>query len=97
MKITSRSGSGLAALAGIACVACCALPVLISGGILGGAGAAVLADKMPVIAIILAALAVLAFGLAARSKARGAGADCAGSCKRVGKPAGACGCAGTSD
>jgi mercuric ion transport protein len=66
VKTTSKSGTGIGVLAGIACVACCALPVLITAGVLSGASATFLADKMPIIAAALAILAVLAFGLAAR-------------------------------
>ena len=71
MKTVSKSGAGLASLAGIACLACCALPALIAGGVLSGGVATFLADRMPVIAIALAVLAALAFGLAARRKATG--------------------------
>jgi hypothetical protein len=92
-----RSGSGLAALAGIACIACCALPVLISGGVLSGAGAVFLADEMPVIAIALAIMAAVAFGMAARRKATGDKRGCGGSCKHAPRAEGACGCAGTSE
>lgn len=96
MRIVSRSGVGFAGLAGIACVACCALPVLISGGILSGAGAAFLADEMPVIAIVLAVLAVLAFGLAARRKT-GSRVSCGGSCKHTDSGDAVCGCAEAAD
>lgn len=93
---SSRSGSGLAALAGIACVACCALPVLVSG-VLSGAGAVFLADEMPVIAIALAIMAAVAFGMAARRKVIGDKGGCGGSCKHAPRADGACGCAGTSE
>ncbi len=83
MKTVSKSGTGLASLAGIACLACCALPALIAGGVLSGGVATFLTDRMPVIAIALAVLAALAFGLAARRKAIGP-AGCAGSCGRSG-------------
>jgi hypothetical protein len=82
VKTTSKSGTGLGVLAGIACVACCALPVLITAGVLSGAGATFLADKMPIIAIVLAVLAVLAFALTARRKITGGG--CGGSCSTEG-------------
>jgi mercuric ion transport protein len=93
MKTVSKSGTGLAGLAGIACLACCALPILITGGVLSGGAATFLSDRMPVIAIVLAILAVLAFGLAARRKATG-NAGCQGSCGRGGTE-GACGCTQT--
>lgn len=95
MKALSKSGAGLAGLAGIACLACCALPVLIAGGVVSGGAATFLADRMPVIAIVLAVLAALAFGLAARRKAIG-NTRCQGRCHRTGTGTGtdegACGC-----
>ena len=45
--------SGLAALGIAGCVACCALPLLVSAGVLTGAGAAVLADWLPGLALAL--------------------------------------------
>ena len=96
MKIYSKSGTGLAGLAGMACVACCALPALMAGGVVSGGMATFLADRMPVIAVVLAVLAALAFLLAARRKAVGK-AGCKGSCGRLGvrSAAGACGCTRT--
>ena len=70
MNITAKSGTGLGVLAGIACVACCALPVLIAAGALSGTGATFLAGKMPVIAIVLAIAAAIALAIAARRKTR---------------------------
>lgn len=87
MKTTSKSGTGIGVLAGIACVACCALPVLITAGVLSGASATFLAEKMPIIAIVLAVLAVLAFGLAARRETAKRGGSCGAE--------GACGCTPT--
>lgn len=92
MKTTSKSGTGLGVLAGIACVACCALPILIAAGALSGAGAAFLADKMPIIAIVLALAAVLVFAVAARRRRRASG--CAGTCSTG--TGGGCGCASSS-
>ncbi|MBD9733835.1 hypothetical protein IGX29_18880 [Streptomyces sp. H28] len=43
-------------MAGLACVACCALPALIAAGVLG-AGAAAVVDWLPALAMALAALA----------------------------------------
>jgi mercuric ion transport protein len=94
MTTVPKGGRGLAGLAGIACVACCALPVLIAGGVLSGSAATFLADKMPTIAITLAVLAALAFGLAARRKATGT-SGCGDSCGRAAETEGACGCAKT--
>jgi mercuric ion transport protein len=49
--------SSLAGLAGVACAACCALPLLLGAGVLSGAGWAAAGDWMPGIAVLLAALA----------------------------------------
>ena len=95
MKTVSKSGTGLAGLAGIACLACCALPALIAGGVLSGGAATFLADQMPVIAIVLAVLAALAFGLAARRKATGNAGCAASSCGRSTGTDSACGCTHT--
>lgn len=78
-EAASRRGAGLGVLAGIACVACCALPVLISAGVVSGAAATFLADKMPITAVVLAVGTLAAFALAARRKfARtGCGPACA--------------------
>ena len=88
MKTTSKSGTGLGVLAGIACVACCAIPVLIAAGALSGAGAAFLADKLPIIAIVLAIAAAIAFAVAARRKTRTSGC---GDSRSTGS-GGGCGC-----
>ena len=50
---------GLAALAGLACVAFCAIPWLIAAGILGAAGWAGFISWLPGIAVALAALAAM--------------------------------------
>lgn len=93
MNTTSKSGTGLGILAGTACVACCALPVLITAGVLSGTGAAFLADKMPIIAVVLAVAAAGAFAVAARRKSRpnGCGDSC-GTRTGAGSDSG-CGCA----
>jgi small multidrug resistance family-3 protein len=49
--------AGLASLAGLACAACCAVPLLLGAGVLSGAGWAVAGAWMPGIAVALAALA----------------------------------------
>jgi mercuric ion transport protein len=87
MKPTSKGGVGLVGLAGIACVACCALPVLITAGLVSGGAAAFMADKMPVIAIVLAVSAVATLAIAARRKATGK-TGCGDSCDSPG----GCGC-----
>jgi len=74
---SSKTGTGLGALAAVACVACCALPVLIAAGILSGGAAVFLADSMPAIAIGFALAAAAAFGWAAWRRSRRA-AGCGG-------------------
>ncbi|TMQ92216.1 hypothetical protein ETD83_27715 [Actinomadura soli] len=80
MKIASRAGTGFGTLAAVACVACCALPVLIAAGVLSGGAAAFLADRMPLVAVGLTVLAVAAFAVAARRRtgARGCGSKASG-------------------
>jgi mercuric ion transport protein len=76
----SKVTGGLAALA---CAACCAIPLLVTAGVLTGAGAAVLEQTFLAVA---AALAVVALGmwwlhrrrLARRAAAEGAGCGCGG-------------------
>ena len=85
----SRAGTGLGALAALACVACCGFPVLITAGILSGGTAAFLAGSLPVIASVLAGAAVLTFAVAAHRKARGASCASAG-CGSAGDSS--CGC-----
>ncbi|GAA3221495.1 hypothetical protein [Actinocorallia longicatena] len=62
---SSKTGTGLGLMAAVACVACCALPILVTAGILSGGGAVLLADKMPLIAGVLAAAAAGVFAFAA--------------------------------
>jgi hypothetical protein len=52
----ARAPKALAALAGLACVACCLLPALIAAGVVGGSAAA-LVGWLPALAAGLAALA----------------------------------------
>lgn len=52
-----RTPKALASLAGLACVACCLLPVLIAAGVVG-AGASAVVGWLPALALALAALAV---------------------------------------
>ena len=49
--------SGLTSLAGLACAACCAIPLLLAAGVLSGAGWAAAGAWMPGIAVLLAAIA----------------------------------------
>ncbi len=67
--------SGLTSLAGLACAACCAIPLLLTAGVLSGAGWAAAGAWMPGIAIALAALAGAAWWWARRRRHR---SGCAG-------------------
>jgi len=49
--------SGLTGLAGIACAACCVIPILLATGILSGAGWAAAGSWLPGITIVLAVAA----------------------------------------
>ncbi|HZM79476.1 MAG TPA: hypothetical protein VFC19_27410 [Candidatus Limnocylindrales bacterium] len=69
--------SSLGGLTGLACVLCCAIPLLLAAGVLGGAGWAFLGQILPGIAIALAALTALAFWWARRRRSAHA-AGCAG-------------------
>jgi mercuric ion transport protein len=51
-----RTPKALGGLAALACVACCALPVLITAGVVG-AGAGAVVGWLPAVAVVLAALA----------------------------------------
>ncbi|WP_034590660.1 hypothetical protein [Hamadaea tsunoensis] len=71
--------TSLGGLAGLACVLCCAVPLLLGAGILGGAGWALVGQILPGIAVILAAAAALAWWWTRRRpahQARCAGGDC---------------------
>ena len=68
-RSTRRTDNGLAALAGLACVACCALPLLIGAGLLGGGTIAALSGALPVIAVALAVAAAAALWWATRRRA----------------------------
>jgi hypothetical protein len=76
----SKVTGGLAVLA---CAACCAIPLLITAGVLTGAGAAILEQALLAVA---AGLAVLALGMwwlhrrrnAGRAAAAGTGCACGG-------------------
>lgn len=79
-----RAAGLLAWLAAAACVACCALPALVTAGLLGG-GALAVAAWLPTVALVLAVAAAAVFGWAwwRRAHAAKSGQGCAGS---------ACGC-----
>jgi mercuric ion transport protein len=71
--------SSLTGLAGVACAACCALPLLLGAGVLAGAGWAAAGDWMPGVAVVLAALAGAAWWWTSRRLHRAgcAGGNCA--------------------
>ncbi|WP_412542977.1 hypothetical protein R8Z50_10980 [Longispora sp. K20-0274] len=68
--------TSLTGLAGLACALCCAIPLLIAGGVIGGATWASLGQVMPGIAVILAVLSGGAWWWASRRRAHTSG--CAG-------------------
>jgi mercuric ion transport protein len=76
--------SGLASLAGLACAACGAIPLLLAAGVLSGAFWAAADAWTPGIAVVLAALAGTAWWRARRRRRRkascagGAGCACGG-------------------
>lgn len=71
--------SGLTGLAGVACAACCLLPLLLAAGLIGGAGWAAVTRMMPGVAVGLAVAACAAWWWAARRRHQAgcAGRDCA--------------------
>jgi mercuric ion transport protein len=75
--------SGLTGLAGLACAACCLVPLLLAAGVLGGGGWALAGRWMPGIALALAFAAGGAWWWVSRrrhSAACGGGKTC--SCSR---------------
>ncbi|MFJ8298358.1 hypothetical protein ACIQ9R_21060 [Streptomyces sp. NPDC094447] len=83
-----RAPKTLGGLAALACVACCALPVLITAGVIGtGAGAVV--GWLPALAVALAVLAVGTWWLGHRPS------SCACSPRTAGGEG--CGCQGTEN
>jgi mercuric ion transport protein len=71
--------SSLGGLTGLACALCCAIPLLLGAGVLGGTGWAFLGQILPGIAVALAALTALAFWWAKRRPAHATGCS-GGSC-----------------
>lgn len=65
--------SGLGGLTGLACALCCAIPLLLTAGIVGGAGWAAFGQILPGIALALAALTAAAWWWAKRRPAHAAG------------------------
>jgi hypothetical protein len=73
--------SSLTGLAGLACAACCAIPVLLAAGVLSGAGWAAAGAWLPGVAVALTALAGGAWWWALRRRHRsgctgGSGCTC---------------------
>ncbi|BBH69974.1 hypothetical protein ACTI_66590 [Actinoplanes sp. OR16] len=71
--------AGLTGLSGIACAACCLLPLLLAAGVVSGAGWAAATAWLPGVALALAAAAGGAWWWASRRHRRAAcaGGDCA--------------------
>ena len=75
----SATSRALAGIAGLACLACGLIPVLLTAGVLGGAAWIALGRLMPSIALALAAAAGLVWVTARRRRGRrpaGCGAGC---------------------
>ncbi|GAA3788298.1 hypothetical protein GCM10022226_03630 [Sphaerisporangium flaviroseum] len=70
--------AGVTGLAALACAACCVLPVLLAAGVIGGAGAVALTNIMPMVALGLAGVTVLIWGLAWFLRSRRRVTGCAG-------------------
>lgn len=79
-----RTPKALGGLAVLACVTCCALPVLITAGVVG-AGAGAVVGWLPAVAVVLAVLAVGTWWLGQRR--------CSCAPKTAGE-GGGCGCKG---
>ncbi|WP_158822048.1 hypothetical protein [Streptomyces sp. NRRL F-5727] len=62
-----RTPKALGGLAALACVACCALPVLITAGVVG-AGAGAMVGWLPAVAVVLAVLAAGTWWLGQRRR-----------------------------
>jgi mercuric ion transport protein len=68
--------SSLFGLAGVACVLCCLLPVLVAAGVLGGAGWLAFGEILPGVAAALAAGAGVSWWAFRRRRHVCAGGDC---------------------
>ncbi|BCJ47532.1 hypothetical protein GCM10010168_18900 [Actinoplanes ianthinogenes] len=79
MPKLAEPSSWLTGLAGLACAACCVIPMLLAAGVVSGAGWAVAVDWMPGVAVALAAAAGGAWWWASRRRHRTGcgGGDCA--------------------
>ncbi|MFF8481908.1 hypothetical protein [Streptomyces antibioticus] len=84
-----RGPKALGGLAALACVACCALPVLITAGVVG-AGAGAVVGWLPALAVVLAVLAAGTWWLEQRRSSCSCGPKTAGEaacgCKASGEP-----------
>ncbi|MFA3843363.1 hypothetical protein [Streptomyces aureus] len=85
-----RAPKALGGLAALACVACCALPVLITAGVVG-AGAGAVVGWLPGLAVVLAVLAAGTWWLGQRRRSR----SCSCAAKAAGE--GGCGCKASAD
>ncbi|MFD8474885.1 hypothetical protein ACFV2E_22965 [Streptomyces globisporus] len=85
-----RAPKALGGLAALACVACCALPVLITAGVLG-AGAGAVVGWLPAVAVVLVVLAAGTWWLGRRRTS----CSCSSSAKAIGE--GGCGCKTSGD
>lgn len=65
--------SSLGGLTGLACALCCAIPLLLAAGVLGGTGWAFVGQIMPGIALALAAATALVWWWAKRRPAHASG------------------------
>ncbi|MGC2998649.1 hypothetical protein ACPF8X_09765 [Streptomyces sp. G35A] len=83
-----RVPKALGGLAALACVACCALPVLITAGVVG-AGAGAVVGWLPAVAVVLAVLAAGTWWLRQRRR------PCSCTAKTTGE--GGCGCKASGD
>ncbi|MCX4808623.1 hypothetical protein ACFWWM_26945 [Streptomyces sp. NPDC058682] len=83
-----RAPKALGGLAALACVACCALPVLITAGVIG-AGAGAVVGWLPALAVVLAVLAAGTWWFGQRRYSCSCGAKSAGG--------GRCGCTAPAD
>lgn len=85
---SQRAPKTLGGLAALACVACCALPVLLTAGVLG-AGAGAVVGWLPALAVVLAVLAAGTWWYGQRRR------PCSCASKTAGE--GGCGCKASND
>lgn len=68
--------ASLTSLTGLACIACCTVPLLLAAGVVGGAGWAAAGQLMPGIAVALAAVTGGAWWWATRRRGHQCGPRC---------------------